>query len=154
MNNIIIFLPFIQMWRNSVNNNSCCQRYLYLKGLYVKIFFFFFVRTDFSLRESHHLLATNLAIFLNRCRIYSGCITFMRRHLQISQSGLICIQSKLLNWSQSQPGDRSLRGVSSLGKSAHIWYAHNSPACLAPALHVLQMKNGPLNNLCTELLSI
>ena len=126
MNNIIIFLPFIQMWRNSVNNNSCCQRYLYLKGLYVKKNFFFFVRTDFSLRESHHLLATNLAIFLNRCRIYSGCITFMGRHLQISQSGLICIQSKLLNWSQSQPGDRSLRGSLLLAKT-HTSDMHTIP---------------------------
>lgn len=134
MNNIIIFLPFIQMWRNSVNNNNCCQRYLYLKGLYVKKNFFF-VGTDFSLRESHHLLATNLAIFLNRCRIYSGCITFAGRHLQISQSGLKCIQSKLLNWSQSQPRDRSLRGSLLLAKTrTSDMHTIPLPALLQPCM--------------------
>lgn len=64
-----------------MNNNSCCQRYLYLRGSLCKIIFF--IRSDFSPGEVCHLLATDMAIFFNRRCNNNGCLTFIWKHLHM-----------------------------------------------------------------------
>lgn len=127
------------MWEKSVNNNSCCQRYLYLKGFYVKKIFF--VRTDFSLRGSLHLLATNMAILLNRCYTYSECVTFMETALADSALGTHSDSKRAVNvvpepslgWKSQGVPFRKTEHVVSTYPASVMTGSHMSYGCRRPS---------------------